>query len=196
MIKDSDASPREVLVSFKTEVKTAFEDLASRQPKSDHFLLNFAGEPAFNLISYSPPEKEYHLLLGELVEVGGSIALSDLVRLHGAITVRRPQDIFASEHGDFAIAPLAGIEIENFSNALIQPRFGVRAGYQFTPRDAWGYASCNAGPNCSRFVVEPYLSATVYERLRLQLVEEILPASREQQVNFNSFIQLGFEFTP
>jgi predicted acylesterase/phospholipase RssA len=197
-ISDPNASPRETLVKFKTSIKDAFDLLASRQPKQDHLLLDFVGEPAFNLISYSPPEKEYHFLLGELVEGGGSIALNDWIRVHGAITIRKPQDIFTAQHGDFAIAPLLGFEIEPqfLSGAVLQPRLGLRAGYQFTPRDSWGYGSCISGSDCSRLVVEPYLATTVYERIRLQLAEEILPASRGQTANFDFFIQLGIEFTP
>jgi predicted acylesterase/phospholipase RssA len=197
-VDDLEATPREVLVAFKSEVKTAFDNLADRQPSGDRFLLNFAGEPAFNFISYSPPQREYHFLLGELVEAAGSLALSDWVRVHAALTARRPQDLFASGYGDFALAPLAGVEVEPqwLSGALIQPRLGARAGYQFTPADGWGARACGVGDDCSRFVVEPYLAATVYERMRLQFVEQILPPSRQQAISFNSFIQLGVELTP
>jgi hypothetical protein len=193
-----DASLREVLTQFKAEVKTAFGNLADRQPPEDRFLLNFVGEPAFNFISYSPPPREYHILLGELVEAGGSLALTDWLRAHAALTIRRPQDLFSEDHGDFALAPLAGLEFEpkGLSGALLQPRLGMRAGYQLTPADGWGARVCAVGENCSRFVMEPYLATTVYERLRLQVAEQILPATRAQPVNFDFFIQLGIEFTP
>jgi hypothetical protein len=104
------------------------------------------------------------------------------------------------------MAPLIGFEIEPqpLSNAWIQPRLGTRIGWQFAPQDHWGTRPCLSDTSalasqdrvCTQWTIEPYLALTVYERLRIQFVERILPASRGLGTRWDSFIQFGFELTP
>jgi hypothetical protein len=99
------------------------------------------------------------------------------------------------------MGPFLGFELESkaLSNAIVQPRIGARTGWQLTPIDHWGGQACELTGNddaCSRWAFEPYLSASIYERVRLQFVERILPASRGLPTAWDAFIQLGFELTP
>ena len=201
LLEGKNDEPKAVLGELRKQTFTAFKNVTGRQPPDGRFILGVLGEPAFNLIHYQPPPKEIHFLLGEIFELGGSLKLSNFMRAHAAFTFQRPQDVFASNYGSFTMTPLIGLEYEpkQINSAWVQLRLGGRVGYQLTPIDSWGNNACSdtsKASDCTRWAIEPYIAVSIYERLRIQFIQRFLPATREIGVDWNSFIQFGFELSP
>jgi hypothetical protein len=119
----------------------------------------------------------------------GGVLVSPL-RLHLALQFTGTDQLLSSESGNFGIGLLAGAEYlpSWWSSTRLQPSLLVRGGWLFSLNDAGGFGTCS-DPNstfigsCSRPMIQAGVSATVLERLRLQVTANWYPPARQGQDN-------------
>jgi hypothetical protein len=105
------------------------------------------------------------------------------------------------------MTPALGLEADIYplSNALIQSRFGLRLGYQFSTGDTFLVDSCdtdeleNDSLRCSAPVVGAFVAVSFYERVRLQIGVEWLPRWLPPMNTFgddvwNGLLEVGWQW--
>jgi hypothetical protein len=93
--------------------------------------------------------------------------------------------VFSSEGGEAAIGALVGAEyLPSFwASTKLQPSLLLRAGWLFSFNDDGGFSSCPEPASdtigtCSRPMVQGGVSATLLERVRLQLTANWYPPAQ------------------
>jgi hypothetical protein len=91
----------------------------------------------------------------------------------------------SSESGDSSFAPLLGVEFlpSWWSSTRLQPSVILRGGWLFAVNDSGGFSSCpdpgsSTIGHCSRPVAQAGVSATIIERIRLQVTGNVYPPAQ------------------
>jgi hypothetical protein len=167
------------------------ESLAETQPLGQAVVLSTLVKMAADQVAYVPPRFTMWAVYGRDPEVGisqgfqvGGVFVSP-VRLHAAVQFSGLDQVFSSEGGEAAIGALVGAEyLPSFwASTKLQPSLLLRAGWLFSFNDDGGFSSCPEPASdtigtCSRPMVQGGVSATLLERVRLQLTANWYPPAQ------------------
>jgi hypothetical protein len=167
------------------------EDVARAQPTGQGLLVKTLVKMGADQVAYVPPRFTLWATYGRDPEVGiskgfqvGGVFVSP-VRLHAAFQFVVSDQIFSSEGGDFVGTVLVGAEYlpSWWANTRLQPSILLRGGWMFSSGDDGGFSDCPTPGSdtigaCSRPAVQAGVSATVLERVRLQVTGNWYPPAR------------------
>jgi len=170
------------------------DSIARTQPSGEGLLVSTMVKMVADQITYVPPSLTLWAMYGRDPEVGvskgfqtGGVLVSPL-RLTGALQFVGANQLLSSESGKFAISALAGAEYlpSAWASTRLQPSLLFRAGWMFSTNDGGGFGDCTDTANdaigtCSRPAIQAGVSATLLERIRLQLTGNLYPAVRSGQ---------------
>jgi predicted acylesterase/phospholipase RssA len=158
---------------------------ADAQPTfADRTIAKTVGRIALNNIQFSPPRMSGHLVLGTVIEAGGSIVpfgwKSHWFQATGALELNNFFSVLTPGEQRLAFLLVTGPEfhLSFLSNAIFQPRVALRAGAQLGVRDGFGTHSCanSSDPRwCTQGVVEGVFSLSLLERVRGQFAFQTYP---------------------
>ncbi|TNF28353.1 MAG: patatin-like phospholipase family protein [Deltaproteobacteria bacterium] len=176
-------------LAVRRRLLTAAEALAAAQedPSTEALVLT-AGRIGVNGIAYEPPDNFGYAIFGSNVEVGANLSplfiRTTWLRASLAASVNGLFSRIAGTDDEplaFDLAGGAELSLLFLTSPVIQPTFGVRAGYRFSSSDDFATGDCDAdevrndGRRCSQFLIQTYLAASFVERLRLQLTLDVTP---------------------
>ena len=178
--------------------------LSNAQGAADERLvLLTAGRSLVNSIAYEPPREWLYAQIGSVLEGGASFLpfdwLESWARAHVAVQLKGVSSLLTPDTNKFGLVFAAGPELEPLfmTTSYLQPMLGMRAAYQFSSRDTFGFQSCTAqralGDErlCSQFLLQAYLAIAILERVRIQLTGEFYPIGRSFDTRpFD--LQIGF----
>jgi hypothetical protein len=167
------------------------DSVAGAQPPGQGLMVSTLVKMAADQVAYVPPRFTVWAMYGRDPEIGvskgfrtGGVLVSPL-RLHAALQFVGSDQLLSSESGDLVLGVVAGAEYlpSWWANSRLQPSLLLRGGWMFSSNDDGGFGSCpdpgsDAIGDCSRPMVQGGVSATVLERVRLQLTANWYPPAR------------------
>ncbi|HET8540333.1 MAG TPA: patatin-like phospholipase family protein [Anaeromyxobacter sp.] len=167
------------------------DDVARTQPAGEGLVVSTLVKVGADAIAYVPPRFTVWAMYGRDPEIGiskgfevGGVFVSP-VRLHAAFQFVGSDQLLSSEHGHYAGAAVAGAEYlpSWWSNTRLQPSLLLRGGWVFSSKDDGGLGTCPDPGNdgigyCSRATIQAGVSATLLERIRLQVTGNWYPPRR------------------
>ncbi|MGC4000882.1 MAG: patatin-like phospholipase family protein [Anaeromyxobacter sp.] len=170
------------------------DGVAATQPVGQGLVVSTLVKMAADEVAYVPPRFTLWAMYGRDPEVGISkgFQVEDVlvapVRLHAALQFVGADQILSSESGQFVLGVLVGGEYlpAAWSNTRLQPSLLLRAGWNFSSRDDGGFSKCPNPANntigyCSRASIQGGVSATLLERVRLQLTGNWYPPTSSKE---------------
>lgn len=162
------------------------EALADAQPDfADRAIVLTGGRAVVNSIEYEPPIFRGYALLGTSIAGGILHRAFDRHELYFNVDARlnNIRTLVTDRTDMFAATVSAGFEFSllPLSGSVLQSSLGVRAGYQMSGNDSFGFERCSdqagaADPrNCSQFVVHAPVNLTLLERVRFNLTPLFYP---------------------
>jgi predicted acylesterase/phospholipase RssA len=193
---------------IRSRIGSAGAELARAQPWHDRTPVALAAKVAADTLSYAPPARVLHVATGPTTtEVGLSLGTAEsswlprTLRVAGAAGVRGLAEMLSSDtRPALAFSLTAGLEVQPpLPWVVAQLRFGLRAGWLLARDDAYGQGQCGDDGRtrvsaCSRPVAQALVSASLLERLRLQLIGEWYPATRTRSELWSVAPGIGFEW--
>jgi predicted acylesterase/phospholipase RssA len=182
---------------IKSGALGAMSELAAAQPPGDGLFVRAGGPVVLNLIERLPTESDAFVVTGLATRFG--ISLLDSGPSRRGLYPPRGRLVFAAQlenlaawigsgHGGVVPTGLGGVEWEvgDINSAILQTRLGLLAGYKFNGNivaaDGNDLNACERNrrspAECRGFVIQPTLSFTFLERLRLETNVEFLPAMK------------------
>jgi hypothetical protein len=172
------------------------DDVASTQPSGEGLIVSTVVKMGADMVAYTPARFTMWAMYGRDPEIGiskgfevGGVFVAP-VRFHAAVQFIGSDQILSSESGHFVGAALVGAEyLPTFwSNTRLQPSLLLRGGWMFSSKDEGGFGTCPDTGNdtigyCSRATVQAGVSATVLERIRLQVTGNWYPPAASGQKN-------------
>ena len=169
------------------------DSVSETQPSGQGLVVSTLVKIAADQVAYVPPRFTVWAMYGRDPELGiskgfqvGRVLVSPL-RLHAAFQAVQTEQIFSSEGGNLVGALVVGAEYlpSWWANTRIQPSLLVRGGWMFSSNDDGGFGTCpdpasGTIGDCSRPTVQAGVSATVLERVRLQVTGNWYPAVGSQ----------------
>ncbi len=172
------------------------DEVTSRQPIAEAAIVALLARPAVDLLAYAPPSHIVYLTFGRVIELGWSVSDPESrrfpawLRLAAGLQVYGALAALSSETKFFGAAGVAGLELQPpvTGASVLQFRLSLRGGYLLASGDHFLQAPCAYGEGsvdrigrCSGPVVDLGLSATLFERVRLQILGQWFPATRAGQ---------------
>lgn len=199
---------RRALVEVRRLLGAALDTLIKAQPSRGRALIALVGEVAADYLAYSPPKHILYFVLGRQIELGYSVGepnggrARSSFRFNFGVLFDGLNRTLSSDRSYFGLGLAAGLEIQPvpISNAFVQPRLVLRAGYIFSANDQFLAKPCGVLPNeelmqCSRFVTQLQIGVTLLSRVRLQFLAEWYPAFRSNQKTLWSVTpEVGVQF--
>ncbi|MCU0662262.1 MAG: patatin-like phospholipase family protein [Myxococcota bacterium] len=194
---------------IRTHILNHLDAYAKKLESGDRLALRLLGKPAVNFFVYAPPETIVYLVAGRGAEVAVSATLgrSYWLRYNFALQVQGVDVLLTQAPNVLALTPMVGLEAEIYplSSPLLQSRFGIRAGYQFSTSDRFTARPCDLealdrdARRCSALVTQAFTAFSFYERIRLQVGFEWLPRwappMRDNDRNYyNVLLEVGFQW--
>jgi hypothetical protein len=168
--------------------------VAATQPYAQGLMITTLVKMGADQVAYVPPTSTAWVVFGPHPEVALSKGfkverlLVAPLRLHAAIQLVGVDQLLSSEDGDLAIGVLAGGEYlpSWWANTRLQPSLLLRGGWIFSENDDGGFGDCpDPGTDviggCSRPTIQGGVSATLLERVRLQVTANWYPPARSGQ---------------
>jgi Patatin-like phospholipase len=164
------------------------DSVANAQPSGEGLLVSTMVRMAADQVAYVPQPFTMWAMYGRDPEIGlskgfetGGVFVTP-VRLHADVQFVGANQILSSESGNFAIATLAGVEYlpASWATTRFQPSLLLRGGWLFSFNDGGGFGDCtDQGSSvigaCSRPAIQGGVSATLLERIRLQVTGNWYP---------------------
>jgi predicted acylesterase/phospholipase RssA len=166
---------------IKTESLTLVRRLAGLQPATDQTIVATAGPMMVNSIESLPTEREAFFLLGPTSKIGASFLTPFLSSYPPTTRFVLAGQISEMDNTFRGPTPLMGLEFELNSASGFggKTRLSLLGGYRFSPSAGRGTNHCDNDShdlaNCRGFVIQPGLSITFLERLKLSVEIETLP---------------------
>jgi len=199
------------LSRMREELAGALDIYAKKLPRSESLALRILGKPALNIFYYHPPQAIVHIGAGKGAELSlslaGKYAPARWLRFNFALNIKGIYEALSPAEDAFAVSPVAGVELENpaWSSVLLQPRLGVRVGYQFSTADRFWAGRCNMNRMegdsrmCSAPVAQFFLAFVFFERIRLQGGVEwfphfLAPMKKTNSDVWNGFVTVGWQW--
>jgi hypothetical protein len=179
---------RRAMGQIREELLRIVDRFGKKLPWGERQMVRVLGKPAVNFFRYAPPRVIVYLGGGKGAELGfsttGRWVPSRWLRLNLALQGQGLVDLISSSPDVFALTPLAGLELEipRINGPMVQARGGLRAGYQLSTNDGFRTGTCDPERfegdtiRCSAPVFQGFLALGLYERIRLQMVGEWIPA--------------------
>jgi hypothetical protein len=172
------------------------DDVARAQPAGQGLVVSTLVKMVADQVAYVPPRFTIWAMYGRDPEIGiskgfqvGGVLVSPL-RFHAAVQFVGSDQFFSSEQGDYVGAVVVGAEYlpSWWSNTRLQPSLLLRGGWLFSSNDEGGFGTCpDPGSDvigaCSRATIQAGVSATVLERVRLQVTGNWYPPARSGEKN-------------
>jgi hypothetical protein len=167
------------------------DTISTTQPSGQGIVLSTMVRMAADEVAYVPPRLTAWAVYGREPEAGvskgfrvGGVFVHP-VRLHAALQLVGLNQLFSSEGGDAAFTPLVGAEYlpSWWASTRLQPSLLLRGGWMFSLNDDGGFSSCeepedDAIGHCSRAAIQGGVSATILERIRLQVTANVYPPTQ------------------
>ncbi len=170
------------------------DSVSRTQPSGEGLIVGTMVKMAADQVAYVPPAFTAWAMYGRDPELGISKAfqtsgvLVSPLRVHAALQLVGVNQIFSSEGGNFAFGLLAGAEYlpSAWANTRLQPSLLLRGGWLFAVNDEGGFGDCTDPASdvigsCSRPAIQGGVSATLLERVRLQVTGNWYPPVRSGQ---------------
>ncbi len=179
---------RRAMGAMREELLRVVDRFGKKLPWGERQVVRVLGKPAVNFFKYAPPRVIVYLGLGKGAELGfsatGRWVPSRWLRLNLALQGQGLVDLISSVPDVFALTPLIGLELEipRINGPMLQSRGGLRAGYQLSTNDGFHTGTCDTEQfeddptRCSAPVFQGFVALGLYERIRLQIVGEWIPA--------------------
>jgi predicted acylesterase/phospholipase RssA len=179
---------RRAMGTIREELLRIVDRFGKKLPWGERQMVRVLGKPAVNFFKYAPPRVIIYFGAGKGAELGfsttGKWVPSRWLRLNLALQGQGLVQLISSVPDVFALTPLAGIELEipRINGPMVQSRGGLRAGYQLSTNDGFHTGTCETERfegdpiRCSAPVFQGFLALGFYERIRLQIVGEWIPA--------------------
>ncbi len=172
------------------------DDVAKTQPSGEGLIVSTIVKMGADSIAYVPPRFTIWAMYGRDPEIGiskgfavGGVFVSP-VRFHAAVQFVGSDQYFSSEGGHWVGTVVAGAEYlpSWWSSTRLQPSLLLRAGWMFSSKDDGGFGTCPDPGNdtigyCSRPTIQGGVSATVLERVRLQVTGNWYPPAKSGEKN-------------
>jgi len=166
--------------------------ISTTQPGAQGLVISTLIRVGADQVAYVPPRFTAWAMVGREPEVALSKGftmggrLVHPMRLHAALQIVGMGQVLSSEGGDAAFTLMAGAEYlpSNWANTQLQPSILLRAGWMFAVNDSGGFSGCDDTANktighCSRPAVQGGVSATIIERVRLQITGNLYPPTEK-----------------
>jgi hypothetical protein len=170
------------------------DSVADAQPLGEGLVVSTLVKMAADQVAYVPPRFTVWAMYGRDPEIGISKGfqtqrvLVSPIRFHAALQFVGSDAALSSEQGDLIAGVVAGAEYlpSWWANTRLQPSLLLRAGWIFSSNDDGGFADCpdpasDVIGECSRPTVQGGVSATVLERVRLQVTANWYPPAHAGQ---------------
>ena len=169
---------------------------ARKQPVHERVFVTSGSEIMLDRLSYAPPKEISYLLVGPAIAMGKSYSLADspdsalsMGRWEFGSMIQGLGTYLGRSRDMLALTPYIGmmVDLTPFIHVALRPRIGLRAGYQTSSGDSWGKVRCSREDNqqisyaCSQATLHPYLSMSLLDRLRFDVVYQIFPWQRTSQ---------------
>jgi hypothetical protein len=203
---EADKAPAALRAMF-LEIGDSVSDL---QPAGEGLIVNTLVKMAADQVAYVPPRFTIWAMYGRDPEIGISKGfqtrgvLVTPLRLHAALQFVGLNQLLSSESGKFALGVLVGAEYlpSAWASTRLQPSLLLRGGWLFSTNDGGGFGDCpdpasSEIGSCSRPIVQAGVSATLLERIRLQVTMNWYPAihtGQEQQWSIGPGIGVQWGF--
>lgn len=193
-------------LALRRELDDVMESWAANQGTfADRVLARTAGRIALNNIQFSPPKASGYVVIGTVAEGGASIVpfgwRSHWFQAAAAFTVLNLTSLLTPGEQRIAFGVTGGPEVHLsfLSNAIVQPRLGVRAGVQLGTRDVFGSRVCSeVAPDprwCTTWLLEGVVAVSLLERVRAQIVWQTYPGIWPRDSRwYNLHFGLGVQF--
>lgn len=196
------------MIEIRRLLGAALDKFVRAQPPKGRALIQLVGQVAADYLAYAPPRHLVWFLIGRQFELGWSLGDPHTTRLRSSLRFNLGllfdgvNRVTSSDRRLFGLGLAGGLEIQPYtlSNGFIQPRIVLRLGYMFSANDRFTRDPCTAGAaealtECSRFVTQLQVGATLLGRLRLQLLAEWYPSLRAGQKTLWSLTpEVGVQF--
>jgi hypothetical protein len=170
------------------------DSVSRAQPLGEGLVVSTLVRMAADQVAYVPPRFTAWAMYGRDPELGiskgfrtGRVLVSP-VRLHAALQLVGSGQLLSSESGEYVAGLVAGAEYlpSWWANTRLQPSLLLRGGWNFSSNDDGGFASCPDAASdvigsCSRPTIQAGFSATVLERVRLQVTGNWYPPAHSGQ---------------
>jgi hypothetical protein len=180
--------------------------LQKRQPADDQEAFSAVSDLLIQQIDEITPERAFYIALGETTDLGvltngrGWLKLPGTWRYTGTLQTSHLLDLFRVNQGEFSYALLGGIEhnVYRLKRKPVVFKAALKGGYLSSAMDLWGNRACAISGRtrygeCSSWVIEPTLVATLLERLRFQFAYQLLLPSRDVPFTSEPLLQLGLQ---
>ncbi|MCP4603160.1 MAG: patatin-like phospholipase family protein [Proteobacteria bacterium] len=194
---------------IRMEMLVLADAFAKKLPRGERIAMRVLGKPAVNFFSYAPPETILYLVAGTGAEFALSATLgqSNWLRYNFALQMQGFYILLTEKPNVLTLTPLLGVEAEinPLSSPLLQTRFGLRIGYQFSTNDGFLSETCNTAIfrndsfRCSAPVTQIFIALSFYERIRLQggiewLPRWLPPMDKFDENVWNGFVEVGWQW--
>jgi hypothetical protein len=170
------------------------DSVSATQPSGEGVVVSTLVKMVADQVTYVPPSFTMWAMYGRDPEIGLSKgfqtghALVAPLRFHAALQFTGADQLLSSESGNFALGALVGAEYlpSAWADTRLQPSILLRGGWLFSTNDGGGFGDCpdpapDAIGGCSRPIVQGGVSATLLERIRLQLTGNWYPPAHSGQ---------------
>lgn len=167
------------------------------------------GKPAVTFLTYVPPRNIFYVMVGKVLMFGWSRSPSGWFRFNwNILQIKGAQTWLSSENAVATFSSAVGIEYQPpwLSFPLFQTTAGARLGYQFSTKINFDRNSCNneVGDktlNCSSPIIQGFLSASIFSRIRFEIGLEFFPSIRDWKYTMSEFeytyiATVGYQFLP
>ncbi len=194
---------------IRMEMLVLLDEFAKKLPRGERLAVRLLGKPAVNFFNYAPPDTIIYLVAGTATEfaLSANMGHSTWLRYNFALQTQGFYYLLTEVPNVLTLTPLIGLEAEirPISGPLLQTRFGMRVGYQFSTGDGFLGNACDTdifkgdSLRCSAPVAQAFLAVSFYERIRLQGGVEwfprwLSPMDAFQDDVWNGFIEFGWQW--
>ncbi|MCP4674990.1 MAG: patatin-like phospholipase family protein [Deltaproteobacteria bacterium] len=194
---------------IRMEMLVLLDEFAKKLPRGERLAVRLLGKPAVNFFNYAPPDTILYFVAGTAAEfaLSANMGHSTWLRYNFALQTQGFYYLLTEQPNVLTLTPLIGLEAElrPASGPLLQTRFGLRIGYQFSTGDKFLGGACdtdifaNDSLRCSAPVAQAFLALSFYERIRLQGGVEWFPRWLSPMDAFkddvwNGFLEVGWQW--
>ena len=181
---------------LRERMQPVLHRFAQQQAVHEQVFVASGAEILLDRLSYAPPKEISYALVGTAITFGKSYSLIDDPNSMFSIgrwefgSMVQGLDTFLGRSRDMlAVTPYLGmmVDLTSLVQIPLRPRVGLRAGYQGSSGDSWGNHPCTVDNNgsssyaCSQATLHPYLSLSLLDRLRFDVVYQIFPWDRSSK---------------
>ena len=178
---------------LRTQMQPVMRRWAELQPPGERAFIASGTHVTLDALTYAPPREITYLLVGTAITAGKSYSLAtgplsrlSMERGELGLMVQGLASYLGRAPDRLAFTPYAGLAVDltPFVGTSLRPRAGLRLGYQASASDRWGRSKCDEERQkqlsfaCSQGTLHPYISLSVLDRLRFDVVYQLFPFNK------------------